>query len=116
MSLLGFPIYRGGTSDDGLTLTAAIAAFNADNPILDVLATRVRLKRTAPTHGGEYHGPCPLCGGNDRFMAWPQHPDGPRAWCRQCNAYGDALTWAMRLAGIDPKQRGATARFLKHNG
>ncbi len=34
--------------------------------------------------GVEYHGPCPVCGGNDRFHIWPDHPKGPQWWCRQC--------------------------------
>jgi len=31
----------------------------------------------------EYHGPCPLCGGRDRFIAW----GAPRSrwFCRQCS-------------------------------
>src|SRR3982750_114349 len=38
------------------------------------------------TNGGAWHGPCPVCGGTDRFCAWPQHPGGtPLAWCRQCH-------------------------------
>ncbi len=40
----------------------------------------------------EAAGPCPLCGGHDRFIAWPD-----RAWCRRCGWSGDAIAIA-RLA------------------
>jgi len=29
------------------------------------------VKRVATTGGGEYAGPCPMCGGRDRFRKWP---------------------------------------------
>lgn len=45
---------------------------------------------TARTNGGEYHVPCPFCGGRDRFVAMPnQNP--PRGWCRQCGWKGDSI-------------------------
>ena len=27
-------------------------------------------KKVASTNGGEYHSPCPGCGGKDRFIIW----------------------------------------------
>ena len=49
-------------------------------------------KRVATTNGGEYAGPCPFCGGEDRFRVWPEHADGKgRWWCRQCDKSGDAI-------------------------
>lgn len=45
-------------------------------------------RRTSASYGGEYHCPCPSCGGNDRFMFWPEED---RYWCRQCGAKGDAI-------------------------
>jgi DNA primase len=44
--------------------------------------------RTSASQGGEYHCPCPRCGGKDRFMLWPAVN---RYWCRQCKARGDAI-------------------------
>ena len=39
------------------------------------------LKKVASTGGGEYAGPCPFCGGNDRFRVQP----APNIWlCRHC--------------------------------
>jgi hypothetical protein len=49
-------------------------------------------KRVATTHGGEYAGPCPFCGGNDRFHIWPLHKGG-RYWCRGCEKTGDAIQY-----------------------
>ena len=92
----------------GDDLGQAIAAFNADHPILDVFNGR-ELKRT----GNEHHGACPLCGGDDRFVVWPHEG---KAWCRQCKVAGDALAWSMRLDGHDPKAPGATARYLGAQG
>jgi len=36
--------------------------------------------------GREYHGPCPACAGEDRFVVWAQ-----RAWCRQCRLSWDIV-------------------------
>lgn len=45
----------------------------------------IQLARVSNTHGGEYHSACPACGGNDRFIVWPQQHDGAGGyWCRQC--------------------------------
>lgn len=44
-------------------------------------------KRKSRVHGGEYAGPCPFCGGTDRFQIWPG-ADFPHYWCRLCGAWG----------------------------
>ncbi|MCK5679935.1 alpha helicase, partial [bacterium] len=43
--------------------------------------------------GPELQGPCPRCGGTDRFHIWPeQYPDrGGSYWCRGCGAGGDGI-------------------------
>lgn len=43
-------------------------------------------------HGGEYAGPCPFCGGTDRFSI---HPSKDHFVCRQCQKAGDAIHFAM---------------------
>jgi DNA primase len=43
--------------------------------------------------GQEYHMPCFLCGGEDRFILWS---DTGRWWCRQCNEKGSAIDLLMR--------------------
>lgn len=78
-----------------------------------------RLKRVANTGGGEWAGPCPFCGGRDRFRLQPQHPSGQRWFCRHCSGnsggwrdvldflqmrdncdFAAALAEAERLAGV----------------
>lgn len=69
----------------------------------------------SPKRGVEYQGPCPVCGGNDRFHAWPEHPQGPQFWCRGCDKAGDLIEfyrWRDNLSyrdacarvGQDPRQ------------
>lgn len=66
-----------------------------------------RLKRVASTNGGEYAGPCPFCGGTDRFRVWPEHPGGVgRWWCRQCGKSGDAIAYLVEHGDITPSEAG----------
>ena len=50
-------------------------------------------QRVAASHGGEYAGPCPWCGGNDRFRVWPDEEETGRYWCRQCDKRGDSIEY-----------------------
>ncbi|MCW6509797.1 DUF7146 domain-containing protein [Lichenifustis flavocetrariae] len=53
-----------------------------------------RLKRS----GSELVGPCPTCGGDDRFGVHP----GRNVWnCRRCAIGGDAITLVQHLDGVD---------------
>jgi len=45
------------------------------------------LKRT---DSDEYHGACPWCGGDDRFMIWESRN---KYYCRQCDRKGDAIQY-----------------------
>lgn len=56
------------------------------------------LKKVANTSGSEYAGPCPWCGGKDRFRAWLKEG---RYWCRQCNRKGDAIQFLMDFCGLN---------------
>jgi DNA primase len=47
-------------------------------------------KKVASTNGGEYHSPCPGCGGTDRFIIWPI-PN--RYYCRRCEKTGDVIQY-----------------------
>jgi DNA primase len=60
--------------------------------LLGIIGRDVVLKRVASTNGGEWAGPCPWCGGKDRFRVWPNAPR-PRYWCRQCGRKGDAIQY-----------------------
>jgi primase-helicase-like zinc-binding protein len=101
-------------------LRSAIEHFKQAHPILSLLGERLgrdALRRVASTNGGEWAGPCPLCGGEDRLRAWPTPGEGSaRAWCRQCEFSGDALDWATKLDGRDPREPGATAETLLRHG
>lgn len=62
--------------------------------ILDLLqADGTVVTRVATTQGGEYAGPCPFCGGNDRFRTWPEQGEYGKWWCRQCGRSGDAIQY-----------------------
>jgi len=57
-----------------------------------------------PIHAsrGEWHSPCPECGGVDRFSCWPEKVNsngrfmGGRFVCRGCGIYGDAVAYLMK--------------------
>lgn len=77
-------------------------------------------KKHATTHGGEYAGPCPWCGGNDRFLIWPEYKGG-RYWCRGCEKKGDAVQYvrdtrnlsyfeALDFLGIEKTRSNKTKR------
>lgn len=61
---------------------------------MDILAsiskTGATYKKASSTRGGIYKGPCPWCGGNDRFSIYPNDNKG---WyiCNQCKKTGDAI-------------------------
>ena len=61
--------------------------------LLAVVGRDTPLKKAASTNGGEFAGPCPFCGGKDRFRVWPADGDRGRWWCRQCQRSGDAVDY-----------------------
>ena len=82
---------------------------------VDILALLPGLHHHARTSGGEWAGPCPRCGGTDRLHAWPAHPHGPRAFCRQCHpgsmdaiALVQWLGWASDFPGAVAYLTGTT--------
>ena len=90
--------------------------------ILDLLhEDGIVTKRVASTKGGEYKSPCPVCGGKDRFTAWPDPPDKYCWFCRQCNKGGDIIEYfrhvrgfsykgARELLGYEPAKSRSTSR------
>lgn len=102
----------------------------------DVLVSRgLKLTRAGGKHGGEYHSPCPVCGGKDRFRCWPAQRYGSGVLggysCRQCGISGDFVQFfvdvdgleyseAFRAAGAEgggqPKRKGATPRAAVKRG
>lgn len=66
--------------------------------------------------GPEWQGPCPVCGGVDRFHVWPEQGQGGSFWCRNCDKGGDLVEYyrwsqgssyqqACNLAGVEVQQR-----------
>ena len=56
---------------------------------------------------GEYCGPCPTCGGRDRFLVWPEHPSGAtggRFLCRGCGVQGDAVEFLRTFRGMSYRE------------
>jgi hypothetical protein len=74
--------------------------------LLSLIGSDTKLKKVAGTNGGEYHGPCPFCGGRDRFVV---QPAADRWSCRQCSPYwSDAPGYLMRRDGLSyPEARAA---------
>lgn len=67
---------------------------------VDFLSLVSGLKRKANTDGGEYAGPCPFCGGRDRFVVQPVQQPGGRWFCRQCSpSWGDVISFIQRRDG-----------------
>ncbi|MGB0732859.1 MAG: primase-helicase zinc-binding domain-containing protein [Pontibacterium sp.] len=52
--------------------------------LLDLVSEDTTIKKVANTQQGEYAGPCPKCGGNDRFRVQP-HRSYPRWTCKKCH-------------------------------
>jgi DNA primase len=63
--------------------------------VLELAEQYGRYKKVTTAKGGEYHGPCPLCGGNDRFHIWPAQKETGTYWCRQCEIEGDLIQFLM---------------------
>jgi DNA primase len=59
-----------------------------------------------PKTSRELSGPCPWCGGKDRFTIFTgQGKDGlGRFWCRQCGKGGDAIQFLRDLDGLSFKE------------
>lgn len=64
--------------------------------IIDLTSKYVTLKKVSTTNGGEWQGPCPWCGGTDRFHVWPEKGT---YWCRGCDKTGDAIQFLRDYEG-----------------
>lgn len=65
--------------------------------ILNFFPCPERFKRKAPR---EWAGPCPGCGGKDRFLVWPERPRGGAFLCRGCGAQGDGIQFLREFGGM----------------
>ena len=67
----------------------------ANIDLIELAGRYVELRKVAPK---EYHGPCPWCGGDDRFRVTTE-----RFACRQCGRTGDAIEFVMQKQNVDFK-------------
>lgn len=96
--------------------------------VLFFLPCRENFKNKGPR---EWAGPCPRCGGRDRFLVWPERPRGGAYLCRGCGARGDGIEFlrefmglsyleACSALGLTPKERlpfsPARGTSLRHSG
>lgn len=74
--------------------------------LLAICESDTTLKLVASTGGGEYAGPCPFCGGKDRFRVEPKAPGGGRWMCHYCtqSKWQDVLAYIARRDGLDLKK------------
>ncbi|EFK11872.1 zinc-binding domain of primase-helicase [delta proteobacterium NaphS2] len=69
--------------------------------VIDLIRKYHEPTKVASTNGGEYHSPCPGCGGKDRFHVWPEENQGEGSWwCRQCGKGGDAIQFLRDFEGL----------------
>jgi hypothetical protein len=73
-----------------------------------------KLSRVAASNGGEWAGPCPFCGGDDRFHIQP-NAQPPRWLCRHCTGgrWQSAVDFLVRRDHLTPL---AAARLLLSSG
>lgn len=71
--------------------------------VLELLqADGINPRKASGAKGGEYHSPCPGCGGTDRFHCWPAQNGGEGSWwCRGCGSGGDAIQYLMDFRNLD---------------
>ncbi|PIS00292.1 MAG: hypothetical protein COT84_08470 [Chlamydiae bacterium CG10_big_fil_rev_8_21_14_0_10_35_9] len=78
--------------------------------ILDILRNKgIEANKVSNSKGGEYHSPCPGCGGNDRFIVWV---DQNRYYCRQCRKSGDLIQFYRDFEGVSFKEAKSKASKL----
>jgi DNA primase len=84
-----------------------VKALKAQVNLLALAEQSTTLRRVASSNGGEWAGPCPFCGGKDRFHVQPYRPDGGVWLCRGCSegTWKDAIEYGERLwPGLEFKE------------
>ena len=63
----------------------------------------------------EFAGACPQCGGEDRFIVWPDRPRGGAYLCRGCGSQGDGIQFMREFMGMSyPEACAALGLEQKH--
>jgi putative DNA primase/helicase len=81
-----------------------IGQLKASKPLIQELIPGLKKKSA-----NEWEGPCPSCGGTNRFIVFT---DKQTYWCRQCNAKGDILSYITLTTGKTIKEQLAEAGLL----
>ena len=82
--------------------------------LLALIGNTTCLKRVSASEGGEYAGPCPMCGGKDRFHVQPARG---RWLCRRCTGkWSDAIALhrALRHSTFEEAVRALCGGDLAH--
>lgn len=80
--------------------------------LLAIASRDTTLRKVAASGGGEYAGPCPFCGGRDRFRVQP----GAGRWlCRQCTGgkWRDVIAYIAQRDNLDAGQAAGLAEICK---
>jgi DNA primase len=76
--------------------------------------TNLGNKPAATTNGGEWKGPCPFCGGENRFYVQPKRQPFPRWYCRQCTPEGGSvIDYIAKRDGLDPTNKNDLAEICR---
>lgn len=86
--------------------------------LLDLIGSDTALRKVT-VGGGAYAGPCPWCGGTDRFVVRPHGRatgETPCWWCRQCTGEKpqSCLDYVMRRDGLDLQHAAVRLAELYH--
>lgn len=71
--------------------------------LLQLAERETNLRRVATTGGGEHAGPCPFCGGDDRFRVQPNRQPWGLWMCRHCTGgkWQNAIDFIIRRDSCD---------------
>ena len=81
-----------------------ISQLKKSHPLIQELIPGLKKKSA-----NEWEGPCPSCGGTNRFIV---KADKQTYWCRQCNTKGDVLNYIELTTGKSVKEQLAEAGLL----
>jgi phage/plasmid primase-like uncharacterized protein len=81
-----------------------ISQLKKSHPLIQELIPGLKRKSA-----NEWEGPCPSCGGTNRFIV---KADRQTYWCRQCNTKGDVLNYIELTTGKSVKEQLAEAGLL----
>ena len=84
--------------------------------LLAEITQDTRLIRTSSSRGGQYNGPCPWCGGTDRFRVQPHYGAYGFFACNQCRRSGTAIDYLMLMRGCSKQRALATVGWEPQDG